>query len=60
MLILITYMNYLYVHDYKYLIKKINPRLKIKIFKSKKPGSPWSSHGSIILIDKENVNWSLK
>ena len=52
--------DHLYVHDYKYLIKKINPRLKIKIFKSKKPGSPWSSHGSIILIDKENANWSLK
>ena len=27
----------IYSYDYKYLIKKINPRLKIKIFKSKKP-----------------------
>ena len=48
--------DHLHIHDYKNLIKKINPKLKIKTFKSKKPGAPWNTHGTIILIDKENAN----
>tara|TARA_Y100001935_G_C17173918_1_gene441641 strand:+ start:47 stop:688 length:642 start_codon:yes stop_codon:yes gene_type:complete len=48
--------DYLHIHDYKNLIKRINPKLKIKTFKSSKPGTPWNTHGTIILIDKENAN----
>jgi SAM-dependent methyltransferase len=48
--------NHLYIHDYKKIINQINPKLKIKVLKSKKPGSPWSKHGTLYIIDKLNVN----
>ena len=44
--------NHLYIHDYKRIIKQINSRLKIKIIKSLKLGTPWSTHGTKIIIEK--------
>ena len=44
--------NHLYVHDYKKIVQKINPKLKVKFLKSVKPGTPWSSHGTKIIIEK--------
>ena len=46
----ITHLN---IHDFRLLIKSINPKLKISLHKSLKQGTPWSSHGTIILISKK-------
>ena len=44
--------NHLYIHDYKKIIKQINSKLEIKIFKSTKPGVPWLTHGTKIIVEK--------
>ena len=44
--------KYFNIHNYRKIINKINPRLKVKILKSTKYGSPWNSHGSKIIINK--------
>ena len=44
--------NHLHIHNYRSIIKKINPKLKINFIKSIKPGSPWSTHGTKIIIKK--------
>jgi len=44
--------SHLNIHDFRLLIKSINPKLKISFYKSLKPGYPWSSHGTRILISK--------
>ena len=44
--------SHLNIHDFRSLIKSINPKLKISFYKSLKPGYPWSSHGTRILISK--------
>ena len=46
----ITHLN---IHDFRLLIKSIDPKLKISLHKSQKQGIPWSSHGTIILISKK-------
>jgi SAM-dependent methyltransferase len=45
--------SHLNIHDFRFLIKSINPKLKISFYKSLKPGYPWSSHGTRILISKK-------
>jgi len=45
--------SHLNIHDYRSLIKSIDPKLKISLYKSLKQGTPWSSHGTIILILKK-------
>ena len=44
--------KHLYLHDYRLIIKQINPKLKVKFYKSNKPGSPWKLHGTKIIIEK--------
>ena len=45
--------SHLNIHDFRSLIKSIDPKLKISLYKSLKQGTPWSSHGTIILILKK-------
>lgn len=44
--------DHLHIHNYKAIIKKINPSLKVKFSKSLRPGVPWSTHGTKIIINK--------
>ena len=46
--------NHLHIHNYKKIIKKINPSLEVNSFKSLRPGDPWSTHGTKIIINKSN------
>lgn len=48
-----TKISHLNIHDYRRLINSIDPKLKISFFKSLKPGYPWSTHGTRILISKK-------
>ena len=47
--------DHLHIHNYKKIIKKINPSLNVKSFKSVRPGDPWSTHGTKIIINKSNI-----
>ena len=46
--------DHLHIHNYRAIIKKINPSLKVKFFKSLRPGAPWSTHGTKIIINRSD------